>query len=157
MTVLTQLAVLLAIMGTGVVYGTDVFSALVLRPALARVDDAALTVVMGNVHRYADRRMPIPGVIGLLFSAVATALAAVNGHGSASVAAGLALILLVVWMVLYVRISAPINGALTAAVDNHETPANARTLQHDWDRIIVLRATLQGAALLALAISLIIT
>ncbi len=157
MTLLTQLAALLAIMGTGGVYGTDVFCAIVQRPALARVDDAALTAVMGNLHRYADRRMPVPGVIALLFSAVATALAAVTGHWSASVAAGLALILLVVWMILYARISAPINRVLTASVDNHETPANARMLQHNWDRIIVLRATLQGVAVLALGICLIIT
>jgi hypothetical protein len=58
MTLLSQLAALAAIVGTGVVYGTDVFCALVQRPALARVDDATLTAVMGNVHRSADRRMP---------------------------------------------------------------------------------------------------
>ncbi len=58
MTLLAQLAALLAIVSTGVVYGTDAFCALVQRPALARVDDAALTAVMGNVHRYGDRRMP---------------------------------------------------------------------------------------------------
>ena len=40
MTLLSQLAALAAIVGTGVVYGTDVFCALVQRPALARVDDA---------------------------------------------------------------------------------------------------------------------
>ena len=34
-----QLATLIAVMGTAVVYGTDVFCAMVLRPALARVDD----------------------------------------------------------------------------------------------------------------------
>ena len=60
MTLLSQLAALAAIVATGVVYGTDVFCALVQRPALARVDDATLTAVMGNVHRFADRRMPAP-------------------------------------------------------------------------------------------------
>ena len=64
MTLLSQLAALAAIVGTGVVYGTDVFCALVQRPALARVDDATLTAVMGNVHRSADRRMPAPGILG---------------------------------------------------------------------------------------------
>lgn len=57
MTLLSQLAALAAIVGTGVVYGTDVFCALVQRPALARVDDATLTAVTGNVHRFADRRV----------------------------------------------------------------------------------------------------
>lgn len=156
MTLTIQIAAILAIMGTGVVYGTDVFCTIAQRPALARVDDAALTSVMGNLHRYADARMRIPGIVGLLFSAVAAVLAATAGHPAAAAAAGIALLLLIAWMVLYVRISAPINRTLTAAVDAHETPADARTLQHDWDRIITLRATLQGVALLALSLVLVL-
>jgi hypothetical protein len=155
-TLTIQIAAILALMGTGVVYGTDVFCTIAQRPALARVDDAALTSVMGNLHRYADARMRVPGVISLLFSAVAMIVAATTDHAASAVAAGIALVLLVAWMVLYVRISAPINRRLTAAADAHETPADARTLQHDWDRIITLRATLQGAALLALTLVLIL-
>jgi hypothetical protein len=62
-----HIAALIAVLSTGVVYGTDAFCALVQRPALARVDDATLT----------------------------------------------------------------------AAADKHETPANARALQRDWDSIIL--------------------
>jgi hypothetical protein len=47
---LARVAALISILGTGVVYGTDVFCALVLRPALAVVDDRALVAVTGNVH-----------------------------------------------------------------------------------------------------------
>ena len=155
MTLLAQLAALLAIVSTGIVYGTDAFCALVQRPALARVDDSALTAVMGNVHRYGDRRMPVPAIIGII-AAAAAALAAVAGQTAQSVAAGAAFVLWVGWMVLYLRISAPINRTFTAAADNHETPANARALQHDWDRIIVLRAVLQGLAVVALGVSLIV-
>jgi len=79
----------------------------------------------------------------------------VAGHTAASVAAGAAFALWLVWLVLYLRISAPINRVLTAAADNHETPANARALQHDWDRIIVPRAVLLGLAVVALGVSLI--
>jgi hypothetical protein len=138
-----------------VVYGTDVFCALVQRPALARVDDEALTTVMGNVHRYGDRRMPAPGILGVIAAAVASAIAAVAGHPAQSATAGVAVLLLVGWVVLYLRISAPINRTLTAAADAHETPANARALQRDWDRIIVPRAVLQGLAIAALGVSLI--
>jgi hypothetical protein len=155
MTVASQLAALLAIMATGIVYGTDVFCALVERSALARVDDAALTAVMGNVHRFADRRMPVPGVLGVVASAVAAAFAAAAGHGAASAAAGAAFVLLVVWVLLYLRISAPINRTLTAAADAGETPANARALQQAWDGVIIPRAVLQGLAVLALGASLI--
>lgn len=156
MSVVAQLAALLAILSTGVVYGTDVFSAIALRPALARVDDAAMTAVIGNVHRYADRRMTLPGAIGIVASAAAAVLAALGGHAAASVAAGVALVVWIVWMVLYRRISAPINRVLTAAADAQETPANARDLQRGWDRIIVLRSTLQGVAVAALGASLIL-
>jgi anthrone oxygenase-like protein len=155
MTLASQIAALLAVLSTGVVYGTDVFCAIAQRPALAQVDDSALTAVMGNLHRFADRRMPLPGVLGVLASAAAAVLAAVAGRATAAAAAGAAFLLLVVWLVIYLRISAPINRRLTAAADAHETPADARELQRRWDRVIVPRATLQGLAVLALAVSLI--
>jgi len=154
MTLLAQLAALLAIVSTGIVYGTDAFCALVLRSALARVDDVTLTATMGNVHRFADRRMPAPGILGII-AAAASVFAAVAGHPAESATAGAAFLLLLVWVLLYLLISAPINRRLTAAADAHETPANARTLQRDWDRIIVPRAVLQGLAVLALGASLI--
>jgi hypothetical protein len=152
-TLLAQLAALAAIVSTGVVYGTDAFCALVLRPALARVDDATLTAIMGNVHRYGDRRMPAPGILGVV-AAVASVTAAVAGHPAESVAAGIAF-LLAGWVVLYLRISAPINRALTAAAYAHQAPANARARQRDWDRIIIPRAVLPGLAVAALGVSLI--
>lgn len=155
MTLLSQLAALAALASTGVVYGTDVFCAIAQRPALARVDDAALTAIMGNVHRFADRRMPTPGILGLAAAAAAAALAAAAGRTAASAAAAAAFLLLLGWMVLYLRISAPINRTLTAAADAHQTPSNARALQRDWDRIIVPRAVLQGLAVVALCVSLI--
>jgi hypothetical protein len=150
-----HLAALIAVVSTGVIYGTDVFCALVQRPALARVDDTTLTSVMGNVHRFGDRRLPVPGILGMIASAAAFVLAAVADRPFASATAGTALALLVGWLLLYLRISAPINRALTAAADNHETPANARTLKRDWDRIIVPRAVLQGLAVTALCANLI--
>lgn len=156
MIALTQTAALLAILGVGLVWGTDAFCALVQRRALARVDDAALTTAMGNVHRFGDQRMPVPGVVGLVGSLAAAVLAAFAGQAAAAALAGAALVLLVVWLVLYGRISAPINRTLTEAADRGETPANARALQAGWDRIIVLRAALQGVALLALGLTLIV-
>jgi Domain of unknown function (DUF1772) len=112
---------------------------------------------MGNVHRFADRRMPAPGILGVAAAAAAAALAAAADRtaASASATAAAAFLLLVGWLVLYLRISAPINRTLTAAADAHETPSNVRALQRDWDRIIVPRAVLQGLAVVALCISLI--
>jgi hypothetical protein len=152
MHLVAHLAALIAILGTGVAYGTDVFCALVLRPALGRVDDAALTAAMGNVHRYADRRMPAPGILGILGAAVASGFAALADRPAASATAGAALALLLVWLLLYLRISAPINRTLTAAATR---PADARARQRDWDRVIVPRANLQGVAVAALCVCLI--
>ena len=147
-------AALVAVLGTGAVYGTDVFCAIVLRPALALVDDRALVAVMGRVHRYGDRRMPVPGVLGLVATATSAVLATVAAHWAQTIAAGTALVLLLVWLVLYARVSAPINRQLTAAADTGQVLTNGRALQAKWDRIIGARAMLQGLALAALCVVL---
>ena len=156
LTQLTQMAALIAVMGTAVVYGTDVFCAMVLRPALAHVDDRALGAATGFVHRYGDRRMPVPGAIGVVAALASTALAALAAHWAQAIAAGIAVVLLLVWLVLYTRVSAPINRQLTAAADSGQVLPNVRVLQANWDRIINTRAILQGLALAALCVVLMI-
>src|ERR1700727_1154812 len=96
-----KLLAVIAVLGTAVVYGTDVFCAMVQRPALARVDDGALLSVMGNIHRYGDRRMPVPGVLGLVAAAISAVFAATAGRWTQAVAAGVAVGLLVVWLLIY--------------------------------------------------------
>jgi hypothetical protein len=154
LTQFTQFAALIAVMGTAVVYGTDVFCAMVLRPALARVDDRALGAVTGFVHRYADRRMPVPGVIGVAAAAASTALAALAAHWAQAIPAGVAVVLLLVHLLLYTGVSAPINRQLTAAADSGQVLPHVRVLQANWDRIINARAILQGLALAALCVAL---
>ena len=152
---LAKVAALIAVLGTAVVFGTDVFCALVQRPALALVDDGALVAVMGYVHRYGDRRMPIPGVIGMVGAAASAALAAAAGRWTAAAIAATALALLLVWLMLYLKVSAPINRQLSAAALARSVPANARVLQANWDRVIDARAALQGLAVGALCLALI--
>jgi hypothetical protein len=151
---LARLAALIAVLGTAVVYGTDVFCAMVQRPALALVDDGALVAVMGYVHRYGDRRMPIPGVVGMVAAAASAALAAAAGRWTTAIIAATALALLLVWLVVYIRVSAPINRQLTAAAQARDVPANARALQANWDRVINARAVLQGLAVCVLCVAL---
>ena len=149
-----ELFALIAVLATAVVYGTDVFCAMVQRPAMAQVDERSLLVVMGNIHRYGDRRMPVPGVLGILAAAISAALAAVSGRWLQAGAAGLAVGLLVVWLVIYLRVSAPINRQLIAAVDHSGAAVDARGLQRDWDAVITIRAVLQGSAVAALCAAL---
>lgn len=153
--VFVRAAALVAVLGTAVVYGTDVFCAIVLRPALAAVDDATLVAVTGSVHRFGDRRMPLPGVLGVAAAAASAVLAAVAGREAQAIAAGAAVVLLVIWLTLYLRVSAPINRKLTAAVDAGRELPNGRALQADWDRIIGARAALQGLAVTALCLVLV--
>ena len=152
--VIARAAALIAVLGTAVVYGTDVFCAIVLRPALAVVDDRALVAVMGSVHRYGDRRMPAPGVLGVMATATSAVLAAVDAQWALAIATGAALVLLLAWIALYTQVSAPINRQLTAAADAGKPLPNGRALQAKWDRIIGARALLQGLALAALCVTL---
>jgi Domain of unknown function (DUF1772) len=151
---IARAAALIAVLGTAVVYGTDVFCAMVMRPALASIDDAAVVTFMGHVHRYGDRRMPVPGVLGVVATAVSTVAAAMAAHWAQAIAAGAALALLAVWLVLYTRVSAPINHHMTAAAEAGQSLTNGRALQAKWDSIIDMRATLQGLAVASLCVVL---
>lgn len=153
---ITRAAALIAVLGTAVVYGTDVFCAIVMRPALALIDDDALVAMMGRVHRYGDRRMPVPGVLGVVATAVSAVLATVAAHWAQAIVAGAALVLLLIWLVLYTRVSAPINRQLTAAAEAGQALPNGRALQAKWDSIIGARAGLQGLAVAALCVALMI-
>jgi hypothetical protein len=150
-----RLFAVIAVLGSAVVYGTDVFCAMVQRPALARVDERVLVAMMGNVHRYGDRRMPVPGVLGLVAATVSVTLAASAGRWAAAGAAGVAVGLLLAWLVLYLRVSAPINRKFIAAANlAGEPPLNPRVLQRNWDKVITVRAVLQGLAVAALCTAL---
>ncbi|MCA2243958.1 MULTISPECIES: DUF1772 domain-containing protein [Mycobacterium] len=153
---IATLFAVIAVLGTAVVYGTDVFCAMVQRPALARVDDRALLAVMGNIHRYGDRRMPVPGMLGLGAAALSAVFAAAAGHWAQAGAAGASVGLLLVWLLLYLRVSAPINHQLIAGVDRPGPPTNVRALQRNWDKVITTRATLQGLAVAGLCLALLI-
>jgi hypothetical protein len=154
MNAFTTIAALIGVLAAGIIYGTDVFCALVQRPALALLDDATMAAAMGRVHQYGDRRLPAPGVIGILAAAAAaTAAGAISGSPASTTAAGIALIAMLTWLGLYLRVAAPINQALTAAAIAHVTPGNVRALQSRWDSIITTRALLMAAAVAGLAAS----
>jgi len=154
MIILSQILAAVALLASAIIYGTDVFCAIVQRPALAQVSDGALTRVMGRVHEYGDRRLPLPGVIGLIAAALAAITAGIAGHAAAAEAAAAAVALQVVWLVIYLRISAPVNHVLTSAARAGHVPADARSLQLRWDSVITARAILQAAAAIALCVAL---
>jgi hypothetical protein len=156
-TALGQVLIVVSVLACGIIYGTDVFSAIVLRPALALVDDRTLVSVMGRVHDFGDRRLRMPGVAGIGTAIAGTAVVAWAGHLGATIAGTIAVLALASWLIIYARISAPINSRLTAASQREEIPSDARLLQQRWDRVITPRSGLQMVAILALCTVLITT
>lgn len=152
-TVIQVLAVV-AILANAVVYGTDVFAAIVLRPAVAAVDDRTLTQLLGHVHRVADRRYPVIGAVGLIAAEATAVLAAVDGRWTMAMCGAVATVALLAFLGIYARISQPVNAQLTAAAVEGRVPADARRLQARWDSVIVARVALQSVALAALCIVL---
>jgi hypothetical protein len=153
-TVLVDVLAIAAALATAVIFGTDTLGALVMRPTYAAVDDATMTRVVGVSHRFGNARMPIPGIVSVVAGAAAALTAFLIGRPAAGVAAGIALLLLLVWLVLFNRISLPINKVFIEAAEAGRVPAGARQLQQRWDSIINLRAILQGVALLGFCLTL---
>ena len=85
-TAIGQVLATLSVLAVGIVYGTDVFCAIVLRPALALVDDLTLVSTMGRVHHFGDRRLRLPGIVGIVTAIAATAVAATSGYVGAGIA-----------------------------------------------------------------------
>ena len=154
MRTLIEVLASLAILANAVIYGTDVFGAIVLRPAIAAVDDRVLTQLLGHIHRIADGRFPAIGASGLVAAVAMTAVAAASGHWESAAAGALATLALIVFLVIYNRVSKPVNTALTAAALADRVPGDARQLQARWDSVINARVALQTLALAALCVAL---
>ena len=61
---------LVGILSTAVVCGTDMFFLTVGRPALRLASPSAGTEVMGFIHLFGDRRMPIWGISAMLSNTI---------------------------------------------------------------------------------------
>jgi len=154
MRTLIEIFASLAVLANAVIYGTDVFGAIVLRQAIAAVDDRTLTQLLGHIHRIADRRFPALGAAGLIAAMATAALAGASGHWVSAAAAALATLALVTFLAIYNRVSKPVNMALTAAALADRVPGDARQLQARWDSVINARVALQTLALAALCAAL---
>ena len=155
MDIVIPLTTTLALLGVAVIFGADVVAAVVLRPVYAGVDDRTLVQAVGRGHHFGDRRLPVAGILGVVSTAVTAGLALIARMPLTAALAGGALLLLVVWLVLFARISKPINARLSAAALADEVPEDARALQDRWESIITLRAVIQGLAVVLLCLVLV--
>ncbi|MEM6430853.1 MAG: hypothetical protein AAF708_16565 [Deinococcota bacterium] len=147
---LAVLSLALALLAVAVVYGTDVFFAVVGRAALANSSDAAVAEVIGNIHAVADVRMPFFAATGLLGSILSLLFVGISQPRS--VVMVLVIVLLLVHMGLYFTQARPINRQFVSAVQCGNVLAEARTLQQTWDQIVVIRAVLLTFAMMGLII-----
>jgi hypothetical protein len=153
MTTTYQILAAIAVVTNAVVFGTDFFSALVVRPALSHVDDHTLVQMMGNVHRYGDARLALPGTIGLTAAVASAVVAGIHGNATATTGAAVASVALIVWLVVFNKVPAPINRQMTHAVSTNGTLPDARTLQSQSDRVLGILVTLQCLSLVALCVT----
>lgn len=147
---MNTLAIATAVVGTlsaAIIYGTDLFCALVVLPAASGAANASVADLIGRIHEYGDRRLPVPGVVSIIAAGLAVAI---SDGVPAHIGAATALVALLAWLAIYLRISAPINKRLRAAAASHTVPADTKELQQRWDRVIWLRAALQAIALAGL-------
>jgi hypothetical protein len=145
-----QLLLVLALLGVGAVFGTDVFFCVVGRAALARVSEAALVETMGRLHEVADRRMPV-----FVFLGIGGSLASLAVSRASLPWALAALVAQLVFAGVYRVVSAPVNAELIRHARAGSVPATARALQTRWDSVIVARVLLLGFALVTLAVALV--
>jgi len=66
----------------------------------------------------------------------------------------LAALALITFIVIYNRVSKPVNTTLTTAALADRVPADARQLQAHWDSVINARVALQTLALAGLCVAL---
>src|SRR5262249_3123787 len=143
---------LAGILSTAVVLGTDMFFLTVGRSALRLASPSAGTEVMGFFHLFADARMPIWGVTAILCNL----LLAVFSKSEQRWFYFASLLMLILFVVIYARLSQPINRLQTEAAKNGKSLNNGRELQASWDRALFIRVPLLVVSLLAQCLVLLV-
>jgi hypothetical protein len=128
-----------------VIFGTDVFFLTVGRAALRSAAESAAMEVIGFIHLFGDRRMPVWGILAILSNFI-LALFNRSGHRAFYL---LSLSLLILFVVIYDRFSKPINQLQTEAAKTGARLDNARVLQASWDRSLMMRVPLLAVSMLA--------
>ena len=136
---------LVGILSTAVIWGTDMFFLMIGRPALRLATISAATEVMGFLHMLADARMPIWGVSAILSNIL---LVVFSGSGQRWFYA-VSVLMLILFVIVYNRLSKPINRLQTEAAKTGLGLDNGRELQASWNRSLVIRVPLLVVSMLA--------
>ncbi|KAF3888158.1 MULTISPECIES: DUF1772 domain-containing protein [Nostocales] len=148
---LVNALLILSLLSAGVVYGVDVFFAVIGRPALAASHDGAIANVIGNLHKIADTRMPVFGILGML-ATLSFAIVTKIGTSPSSLAL-IALAGLLIQLSLYLTVAKPVNQKMKEALELGKVPEDIRALQNRWDSAIVGRALAMTLAIGCLSLA----
>ena len=107
---------------------------------------------MGFLHMFADARMPIWGVSAILSNFLLVVLSR-SGQRWFYFAS---LLMLILFVVIYARVSKPINRLQSEAARTGESLDNGRELQALWDRSVMIRVPLLVVSLLAQCLVLLV-
>ncbi len=107
---------------------------------------------MGFFHMFADARMPIWGVLAILSNFVLVLLSK-SGQRWFYFAS---LLVLILFVIIYNRLSKPINLLQTEAAKAGGELNNGRELQASWDRSVMIRVPLLVVSLLAQCLVLLV-
>lgn len=152
--IINHMLLIIAILTTGVIYGTDMFHALVVRKATALSKDNSIIDLIGHTHLIADKRIPPIGITSVVSTTICIILNFKNAC-TASLLAG-ALLMLLFHLYLYMTIAKPINKKMSDAAVKNISPDNIRTLQNRWESVINYRAAFLTAAMLLLVVAAIL-
>ncbi|RYZ25644.1 MAG: DUF1772 domain-containing protein [Sphingobacteriales bacterium] len=153
--IISDILLTIAILTTAVIYGTDIFHALVMRKATALSKDDSIIDLVGHTHLIADKRMPAIGITSVICTSVSIILNLTHAW-SAGLLSG-ALLMLLFHLYLYMTIAKPINTIMSDAAVKNFVPDNTRALQNRWESAINYRAAFLMAAMLMLVIAAVFT
>ena len=148
---ISRILLTISILTAGVIYGTNVFYAIVSRKATAMSKDSSVADLVGHTHFVADKRMPLLGIASMVCTLLFTIINFTNAH--IIWYSGLSLLMLLSHLALYLTIAKPINMKMSEAAVKDMIPENIRALQQRWDSIINYRAGLLAIAMLALILA----
>lgn len=137
-----------AIVTTAVVFGTDVFFALVGKKATVMSKDSSIADLIGRFHQVADARMPVIGVTAIITTLLQVILAGVKTVSGQLAIVSLAALL--VHLLIYFTVAKPVNNIMVEGVKFGRLIPNIRQLQQRWDKVINIRAVLLFIAITSL-------
>jgi len=107
---------------------------------------------MGFLHMFADARMPIWGAAAILSNILLVVFVRTGQRWFYAAS----LVMLLLFLIVYNRLSKPINRLQTEAAKSGRSLDNSRELQAAWNRSLLIRVPLLAISMLAQCLVLLV-